>query len=402
MNATRTALMGLFILTLVSPAQAQAQVQVQKQGRYWVETVEGTVPAGTRLRISSVGTVSVEGAAGQQVRYTVTKKVRARDQQEAERRLKQAQVTAALRNLTAAISLQSPGCRRCGFTADMKVVVPTSTHRTLVNTVGGLLSVANLQGRVNADSEGGSIEIRRIGRSVRASTAGGNISLDSIGGDVICETAGGGISLTQARGDATLTTSGGGISADGVGGTLRAETAGGNINAQRVGRNLIAATAGGSIHVREVAGAVRAETAGGSIHVTSAPAGLRVEAANGEIHLNDVAGAVVAANATGNIKAHFLAGRPLGDSLLETNIGTIEVWLPADLKVTVMAIVELAGSVRRIQSEFDAIQVTNEGDEFGPGSVTAEGSINGGGPILRIHNTTGRIKIRRVQRRREP
>ena len=393
MNATRTLLMGLFVLTLVSPAQAQ----VRKQGRYWVETVEGTVPAGTRLRISSVGAVSVEGAEGQEVRYTVTKKVRARDQQEAERRLKQAQVTAALRNITAAISLQSPGCRRCGFTADMKVVAPTSTHRTLVNTGGGLLSVANLQGRVNAGSDGGSIEIRQVGRSVRAATAGGSISLDSIGGDVICETAGGGISLKQARGDATLTTSGGGISADGVRGTLRAETAGGNINAQRVGGNLIAATSGGSIHVREVAGAVRAETAGGSIHVTSAPAGLRVEAANGEIHLNDVAGAVVAANATGNIKVHFLAGRPLGDSLLETNVGTIEVWLPADLKVTVMAIVELAGSVRRIQSDFDAIQVTNEGDEFGSGSVTAEGSINGGGPILRIHNTTGRIKIRRAQ-----
>ena len=211
MNPTRTALIGLLAFTLAP----QAQGQVQKQGRYWVETVEGTVQAGTRLRISSVGAVSVEGQPGQEVRYTVIKKVRAGNQQEAERRLAQAQVTAALQNVTAAISAISPGCRRCGFSADMKVIVPTSTHRALVSTAGGSLRVLDLQGRVNANSEGGSIEIRRVGRSVRASTAGGSITLDSIGGDVSCETAGGDISLKDARADATLTTNGGGIAVEG-------------------------------------------------------------------------------------------------------------------------------------------------------------------------------------------
>ena len=392
MNPTRTALIGLLAFTLAP----QAQGQVQKQGRYWVETVEGTVQAGTRLRISSVGAVSVEGQPGQEVRYTVIKKVRAGNQQEAERRLAQAQVTAALQNVTAAISAISPGCRRCGFSADMRVIVPTSTHQALVSTAGGSLRVLDLQGRVNADSEGGSIEIRRVGRSVRASTAGGSITLDSIGGDVSCETAGGDISLKDARADATLTTNGGGIAVEGVLGTLRAETSGGNISVRSVGGNLVAATSGGSIRLQQVAGMVRAETAGGSIHVTSAPAGLTVEATGGEIRLTDVAGAVVAANAAGNIRAYFLAGHPLRNSLLETNVGNIEVWLPLDLKVTVMAIVELAGDSRRIQSDFNAIRVKNESDEFGLGSVVAEGSINGGGPVLRISNTTGRIKIHRL------
>ena len=393
MNVGRMALIGLLVLTAVP----QVEGQVQKEGRYWIETVEGTVPAGTRLRISSLGSVSVEGQPGQEVRYTVIKKVRAKNQQEAELRLEQAQVTAALQNVTAAISVISPACRRCGFSADMKVIVPTSTHRALVTTAGGSLSVSDLQGRVNVDSEGGSITIRRIGRSVRASTAGGAITLDSIGGDVRCETAGGDIFLKDAQADATLTTNGGGIEVVGVRGTLRAETSGGNIGARRVGGALIAATSGGSIRLQEVAGMVRAETAGGSIHVTSAPAGLTVEAASGEIRLTDVAGAVVAANATGNIKAYFLAGHPLRNSLLETNIGNIEVWLPMDLKVTVMAIVELGGGKRLIQSDFNAIRVRDEGDEYGPGSVVAEGSINGGGPVLQIHNTTGRIKIRRLQ-----
>ena len=391
MKTMQPALVSLLVLAF-HPA---AQSAVEKQGRYWVETVEGALPAGTRLRISSVGAVTVQGEAVEEVRYSVTKKVRARNRQEAERLLQKAEVTADLQNITAVISLEE-ACRRCGFTAEMNVVAPMSTHRALVSTRGGSLRVANLKGRVNAESEGGSLTIEGIGGALRASTAGGSISLTSIGGNVRCETAGGGISLRQARGDAILTTSGGDIFVQGVGGTLRAETAGGSIQAQDVGGSLIAATSGGSIHVERASGPVRAETAGGSIHVTSAPRGLHVETAGGDIRLKNVAGEVVAANVAGNIQAYFLAGHPVGNSFLETNVGNIEVWLPVDLKVTVMALVELAGSLRRIQSDFGSIEVKREGDGFGTGSVMAEGALNGGGPILRIQNTTGRIKIRRL------
>ena len=83
--------------------------------------------------------------------------------------------------------------------------------------------------------------------------------------------------------------------------------------------------------------------------------------------------------------------------MLETNVGSIDVWLPADLKVTIDAIVELAGNPNRIQSDFSAIRVRRDEDSFGPASVTAEGVLNGGGPVLRILNTAGQIKIRRLE-----
>ena len=78
-------------------------------------------------------------------------------------------------------------------------------------------------------------------------------------------------------------------------------------------------------------------------------------------------------------------------------MGSIDVWLPVDLKVTIDAIVELAGNPSRIQSDFAAIRVRRDGDGFGPRSVIAEGALNGGGPVLRILNTVGRIKIRRLE-----
>lgn len=386
------ALIALFLLLPVWQVRA-----LEKQGRYWVETEEGTVEAGTRLRISTIGPTTVEGGPGQEVRYRAVKKVRARTRAQAENLMREARVTATRQNQSVVISVQPPGCRRCGFQMELHVSAPSSTRRTLIDSLGGSVHVSNLRGRVTVTTEGGPIDVRDIGESVRVSTAGGNITLQSIGGDIHGETAGGSISVRKAGRNATLTTSGGGIAADEVGGTLRAETLGGGITAKNVGGDLIAATAGGSIDLARVSGRIRAETAGGSIRVASATAGVRAETAGGDIRLTGVSGAVVAANAAGNIQAYFVSGHRLRDSVLETSVGNIEVWIPADLKITVRAVIELARSVRRIQSDFPSIRVKLQSDGFGPGSVVAEGTLNGGGPVLRVLNTAGRIKIRRLE-----
>jgi hypothetical protein len=60
----------------------------------------------------------------------------------------------------------------------------------------------------------------------------------------------------------------------------------------------------------------------------------------------------------------------------------------------VRANVEVAGSMNRIQCDFPGFDIRME-DGRGPRSLTADGAINGGGPVLRIHNTTGSIQIKR-------
>jgi hypothetical protein len=90
-----------------------------------------------------------------------------------------------------------------------------------------------------------------------------------------------------------------------------------------------------------------------------------------------------------------VAGRPLGDSLLETTAGSIIVWLPASIAVRVDAVIDFASGSNRIQSEFDSITVQRSDGDFGTGQVVAAGVLNGGGPVLRIRNTNGRIQIQR-------
>lgn len=382
-------------LLAAAPLAAQTEGPIAREGRYWAQTVEGSIPAGSRLRVTTIGSISVQGESGDQVRYSARRRVRADSESEAKRLLQQAQIRASRQGPTAVIVLEDPRCRRCSFSAEMKITAPRSTEETILETHGGSLNVFDLDGRVNAETAGGSIQMDRIGKSVRAATAGGSITLGVIGGPVRCETAGGSIKLGSARGDAVLSTSGGSIDAGEVEGKLRAETAGGSIRVRRVSQNVTAETAGGSIYLGQIGGSVSAETAGGSITIESAPGGVRAENAGGSIRLMDVSGALRAVTGAGNILAQLMANQPIGESLLETSAGNIIVLIPSGLKLSVRASVDVASHNSRIACEFPECRVRTLDQGPGPRTVEAEADINGGGPVVRIRNTTGSIQIKR-------
>ncbi|MEZ5363806.1 MAG: HEAT repeat domain-containing protein [Bryobacterales bacterium] len=376
---------------------AQTFGPIAKDGRFWVQQETGEMAPGSRLRVSVIGAVTVEGRAEPHFEYRVTRRVKADSEAEAKAIFERAHLAAVRRGPTATLTLEEPNCGRCAFAAELEVGVPQTLQEAIVGTRGGEVHIHNVAGRVIADSAGGAMEIGGVGGAVRATTAGGPISLGTIGGEVLCETAGGTISVDDARSNATLTSSGGSIRAGSIGGFLRAETAGGDVTAARVNGRVTAGTSGGSILIGQAGGPVNAESAGGSIEVAFAPKGVRVETAGGRIRLNDVAGQVYAANASGDIQAVFLDGAPLADSLLETNLGTIVVYLPANARLAVEATVDFAKGMNRIETDFPGIQIVQGEDGPGLSALHASGSLNGGGPVLRIRNTSGRIQIRKRQ-----
>jgi len=101
----------------------------------------------------------------------------------------------------------------------------------------------------------------------------------------------------------------------------------------------------------------------------------------------------------GAIQAKFLAnGGERIDSTLETAAGDITVFLPSDLNITVRASIDLANGHNIYASDFPEIHVVTEGGPWGPKSVSADGRMNGGGPVLKVHTTTGDITFRRINR----
>jgi len=83
------------------------------------------------------------------------------------------------------------------------------------------------------------------------------------------------------------------------------------------------------------------------------------------------------------------------DSVLETSAGDIVVYLTPSLNITIRASIDMA-SGHSIRSDFSEIRVANEGGEWG--SKTAEGSLNGGGPVLKVRTSVGNISFLRASR----
>jgi hypothetical protein len=84
------------------------------------------------------------------------------------------------------------------------------------------------------------------------------------------------------------------------------------------------------------------------------------------------------------------------DSDLETGAGDITVYIASNVAVNVRASVDIANG-HHITSDFPEIHVSTEGGQWGPKTYTAEGKLNGGGPVLKVHTSTGDIRFKRTQ-----
>ncbi len=195
----------------------------------------------------------------------------------------------------------------------------------------------------------GGLRIRVVARvperySIKVDTGGGRIEIEEIDGQVEAKTSGGRITLDGATGDVTLRTSGGRISAENVLG------------------DLLARTSGGPIRVLEVRGSVEVRTSGGRIVI------------------DEVVGPVIARTSGGSITVRF-DGDPEG--VLETSGGSIDVEIPEGAGVDLDA--RTSGGRVVVQPE-----ITISGAFR---SNQMEGSINGGGPKLRLRTSGGNISV---------
>jgi hypothetical protein len=98
------------------------------------------------------------------------------------------------------------------------------------------------------------------------------------------------------------------------------------------------------------------------------------------------------------VTAKFIrGGNGTSNSELETGVGDITVYLVSNVNLTIRASIEAANG-QQIVSDFPEIKIASEGGgQWGPKLVSAEGSLNGGGPVLKVRTTMGNIYFRRAQ-----
>jgi DUF4097 and DUF4098 domain-containing protein YvlB len=394
-HAIKLAGVAVLVAALASLALGQ-EARVYREGSNWVQETTGDLGSAKNLRVKlASGSVRVQGGSQAGITYVIHRRAYTSSEQQARREFESSRISTSVKGDTAWLVAESGGKdRRCSD--DFVINVPRNLQSAKLETGGGNINATGIAGRVELESGGGNIHLDDIGGEVSAETGGGAIEVGSVEGDVNLQTGGGNIKVASAKGEIKAESGGGSVIVlSGLQGAVL-ETGAGSIRVDKCSGTVKATTGGGSVDLGEIGGPAEIETGGGSIRLASAKGRVQAQTGGGSIQL-DGATSVQAETAAGGIVVKLLAsagGR--NNSTLETSAGDITVYLANDLAISIRAEIEIANG-HTIRSDFPDIHVSSEGGPWEK-TVTAEGQLNGGGPVLKVRTNSGNVNFRRVSR----
>jgi DUF4097 and DUF4098 domain-containing protein YvlB len=383
-------------LALVPAGQAQ-ETHVSREGGAWAQEITGSLAAVKNLRVKvDMGSVVVRGGQQPGINYVVHTHFGDSSEQDARRQFEQYKVTAYVKGDTAWIVGDWQGGRRPRrFSGEFSVVVPRDMALLKLETEGGNVDASGVAGRVEAESGGGSMKLDDIGGGANAETGGGSIDVGTVGGELNLHTGGGSIEVRHANGKVVAETGGGSVEIRSGAQDATIETGGGSVEVRHCNGKVKVSTGGGSVDLSDIGGPAELETGGGNIHLTSAKGHVHAETGGGGIELYGVPSARAETGGGGITVKLVNTGGERNDSDLETGAGDITVYIAADVAINVRASVDM-GNGHRITSDFSDIHISSEGDKWGPKSLTADGKLNGGGPTVKVHTSSGDICFKRA------
>ena len=166
------------------------------------------------------------------------------------------------------------------------------------------------------------------------------------------------------------------------GAKIEASTGSGDIETEDVGSALRADSGSGSVRARSVHGPANLQTGSGDIELEENAQGeVRAQTGSGSIRVREMNGALRAQTGSGDIEA---TGKITGDSKLETGSGSVRLTIGNGAGYTLDATTG-SGSIRTQAP----IQMSGNIN-----SHHVNGTVNGGGPTLRIVTGSGDVEIR--------
>jgi DUF4097 and DUF4098 domain-containing protein YvlB len=183
---------------------------------------------------------------------------------------------------------------------------------------------------------------------------------------------------------AELKTSGGDVAIGDLDGDVRVRTSGGNIRIGKIGGEIDAQTSGGNVNLGEGHGSTKLSTSGGNIEADLIVGPAELETSGGDIKVDSVKNTLSAHTSGGDVKAGF--DNPLkGDCTLSTSGGEVRAVIGKNVGFHIDA------STSGGEVDASGITITLEHGRIGRSSLT--GSINGGGPELKLRSSGGDIKV---------
>lgn len=237
---------------LDSVAQDAQDTDIMRTERGFVESTTATYtvdPGGELIIDADFGSVRIETATTDKVEILVEKQRKEGTADEARRAFEDVEVTTEQQGNDVHLRVDhSRWLGRNGLSIEMTVQVPY-TYDLDIETAGGSIIIADLDGEIVAKTAGGSIRIGATQGDVNARTLGGSIRIGPTEGGVSAKTLGGSIDIGDANGDVSAQTMGGSIRVGRTEGDLTAYTMGGNITVESVSGKASAKTLGGKVRV---------------------------------------------------------------------------------------------------------------------------------------------------------
>ena len=393
-----TGVLALLAPLAFVPAIWAQETHVTREGGAWGQEITGSLTAVKILRVKvDMGSVVVRGGGQQGINYVVHTRFGNSSEQDARRQFEKYKISAWVKGDTAWIVGDWQGGRQPRhFSGQFSVMVPREIALVKLETEGGDVDATGVSGRVEAESGGGAMRLDDIGGGVSAETGGGSIEVGTVTGELGLHTGGGSIEVHHANGKLVAETGGGSVVIQSCAQGAVIETGGNSITVRHCDGKVKATTGGGNVDLSDIGGGAEIETGGGTIRLSSAKGHVHAETGGGGIELYGVPSAYAETSAGGITVKLVNTGSDRHDSDLETGAGDITVYIASDVAINVRASVDM-GSGHRITSEFPDIHISSEG-KWEPKTLNAEGALNGGGPTLKVHTSTGDICFKRASR----
>jgi hypothetical protein len=262
------AVLSVLVMTTITTQAATTEV---------IEKTLTADPGGTLVIKVKRGSLDVTGQPGSAVEIAIKREITASSKEAEETFLTENPVVIEQNGNEITITREGASGGGGGwFSKDAKekaeyvITVPAQFHVKL-NTAGGPITTANLEGNTRLNTSGGTIAMSDLRGTIQANTSGGSIRLSNCHGGTIVNTSGGSIKAENGSGDLKLNTSGGSITVDAHDGNVNGRTSGGSIKVIMLSQPTAPctlATSGGSVTAMLPADAavdIDASTSGGSV-----------------------------------------------------------------------------------------------------------------------------------------
>lgn len=286
-------------------------------------------------------------------------------------------------------------------TEDGDIVLTEIANNAEAVTQDGDIVVTSCHGAVLAKTEDGDVVLTETGNNATATSQDGDIVITVCKGAVVAKTKDGGVTLTEIAHNAEAAAQDGDVTITSCKGAVVATTEDGDISLTDLAQDVTATNQSGDITITACKGSVRAKSGDGDISLTDIAQNVDAVGTKGSITATECKGSIHAANESGDIVLEGVEKKvditsnegevvikyftpPTEDCTIASVDGSVSITVPSSAKLN-LDFKSVSGEI-----DFDKTDFSGSSDE-----KNASGTLNGGGPAVKVQTQSGDISFQR-------